>query len=295
MSGKTNADGLQLPIDMPRNINQMEIDLEDYWDRDFIKYVRFGWPLNATNTKCNSEVPHNQRGARVNKDAVRQYLREELKEGAIIGPFKENPFGPEARFCPLDTRPKKDSDELRIILNLSYPWEEGSVNENISKEAFQGQPMDQKYPSVDHLVKIIRKKGRNCKLMKRDLRKAFKQMHMDPGSIHLLGYSYDGWLFFDVMLSMGSGLATYCCQRVTSAVIFVIEKEGWDSLNYLDDLGAAETEDMAQIRFEVLGNILDRFGIWESKSKACAPSCIMVFLDFLLNTISMTVTITEER
>ena len=198
--------------------------LQDYEDRDTVQFLRYGWPLNAQNTEVSSEVPRNQVGARANVKELKEYLKNERFAGTVIGPFRCNPFGPVARFSPLDTCPKKDSEELRVILNLLYPFENGSVNSSIRKETYiNGEVMNLKYPSVDDLAKLVRRKGRKCRIFIRDLSKAYRQLFMCPASIHLLGYWYDNELYFDITLSMGSRSAVYCCQRTTNAVTCVPE------------------------------------------------------------------------
>ena len=73
---------------------------------------------------------------------------------------------------PIDTHPKRDSDELRVIMNLSHPFNKGSVNKSISKTKYvDDKDMAIRYPKVDDLCNLIRnksKKGR-VKLFKRDL------------------------------------------------------------------------------------------------------------------------------
>ena len=144
--------------------------------------------IGAVDTEINTSIPVNQKGARQIQDKVASYLEDELKNKSIIGPFGENPFGESARISPLDTRPKRESDELRIVLNLSYPFQGGSVNHSIDKDFYQGEPTNLTYPLVEKLANIVRMKGRGCKLFKRDLKKAYRQMHVNPGDIHLLGY-----------------------------------------------------------------------------------------------------------
>ena len=91
-------------------------------------------------------------------------MRQEIERVSIIGPFIKNPFGKQVRISPLDTRPKKDSDELRVILNLSHPFESGSVNHSINKETYAGgEEMNLKYPSMDDLASLINRKGRSAK------------------------------------------------------------------------------------------------------------------------------------
>ena len=301
---KYNFQEAKIQVNANWDVDAMERMLNNYEDKDIMKYIRYGWPLNATGTAINTEMPGNQKGATQNKEQVKKYIQDEISNGSIIGPFKTNPFGKDARFSPIDTRPKRDSSDLRIILNLSHPFEEGSVNESINKERYvDGENMEVRYPSVDDLCKIIRKKKidsegqptKKVKVMKKDLSKAYRQLWMDPSSIEKLGFIFDEQIFFDVCLSMGSKSAAYCCQRTTTAITHIYKNMGYEDVNYLDDLGAAEEEDKAEGAFQCLGAILNEIGIRESRSKACPPAFIMVFLGILINTITMTLTIPEDR
>ena len=303
-SGRFNFEKEKIPVNNTWNLDIFEKWLEGYHDKQLIQYLKFGWPLNAINTEENLTIPENQAGALNNEREIDAYIAKELKYGAIIGPFNRNPFGRFARFSPIDTRPKRDSDELRIIMNLSYPFNKGSVNESISKEEYvSGEDMTLRYPSVDDLCKIIRKKvkGKNGKakvkvrLFKRDLRRAYRQLWMCPSSIMALGFCHKGKLYFDVALSMGSRSAAYCCQRTTNGITYVYQKMGYDDVNYLDDLGAAEEESRAEEAYDCLGWILDSIGIQESKEKATPPAYIIVFLGILINAITLTLEITHDR
>ena len=133
--------------------------------------------------------------------------------------------------------------------------------------------MHVRYPSVDDLCSIIHRKcGKGkVKLFKWDLRKAYRQLWMSPESIMWLGFTFENKIYFDVTLSMGSRSAAYCCQRVTNAVTYLYQQEGYDNVNYLDNLGTAEIEQEANTAFKVLGLLLREIGIEESIAKACPP------------------------
>ena len=171
----------------------------------------------------------------------------------IIGPFNFNPFGKFARFSPLDAIPKRDSEEKRVILNLSHPFKGDLVNSSITNELYAGaDEMKLTYPSVEDLAKIVRKKGDKVCIFVRDLSKAYHQLFLDPSDIK-------EQLYFDVCLSMGSKSAAYCCQRTTNGITYIFKnKFGFQNVNYLDDLGRADTEDRALEAFERLGSILDK-------------------------------------
>ena len=268
--------------------------MKDYHDKKLIQFLRFEWPLNAYETDTNETVPINQKGAHAHPMEIREYLQKEIEADSIIGPFNRNPFGKVARFSPLDTHPKKGSDDLRVILNLSYPYEGNSVNSSIRDDVFAGQEeMKLRYPSVDDLAKIIRK-GRKARIFIRDLSKAYRQLWMDPSSIHLLGYTFENKFYFNITLSMGSKSAAYCCQCTTNAITHIFQNQGYDDVNYLDDLGAAE-EDKADEAYDCLGWILASTGIKEAKHKTVPSSYIAIFLGILFDMISMTMQITPER
>ena len=195
----------------------------------------------------------------------------------------------------MDTVKKKDSDDLRVILNLSHPFEEGSVNHSISKNTYLDQDIKLKYPTTDDMARLIWKKGKKCKIFRRDLRKAYHQFFMDPQSIHFLGYMVEGKMYFDVTLSMGSRSSAFCCQRTTNAIMYIFAKNHFHGLNYLDDLGGAETEDRVEMAFETLGDILKKIGIQESENKVVRPTTNEPFLGVWYDTINMIMHITPDR
>ena len=295
-TGKSNCQEAKITVNESWNFTKLEEWLADYHDKDLLQYLKYGWPLNAVNTTVDEEVPINQKGARDHPEEIKTYLEKEIKHGSIIGPFSKNPFGKHARFSPLDTRPKKESSELRVILNLSHPFHGNSVNSSIDKNTYvNNEKMELKYPTVDDLAEIIRRKGKHARIFKRDLSRAYRQLFMSPESVHLLGYFFNEKYYFDICLSMGSASSAYCCQRTTNSITHIFNKYGFEDVNYIDDLGAAETEEKAEEAYDCLGWILDTIGIREATHKASPPAIICVFLGILFNTLAMTMQITKER
>ena len=93
----------RIPVNTNWNLEVLEEMLCNYEDKEVLEFIKFGWPLNADNMTINSEKPKNQAGANAHPTEIDQYIKTELEYGAIIGPFDKNPFGPEARFLPIDT------------------------------------------------------------------------------------------------------------------------------------------------------------------------------------------------
>ena len=120
-------------------------------------------------------------------DAVLEYICNEIKLGAMIGPFTIPPFLGRIGVSPLSTRQKHESNWCRIILDLS--WLLGRlVNDSISKEWYCGDMITLSYPTVDDLVRRIAHLGEGCLLWKKDLSRFFRQIPLCPHDISLIGY-----------------------------------------------------------------------------------------------------------
>lgn len=236
----------------------------------------------------------NHKGALEFPEKMNEYLYKESKHKSIAGPFKENPFKEGIKISPLNSVPKKDTLERRVILDLSFP-KGSAVNEFINKDYYLDEKIEVIYPKVDDFIQIIKQKGRNCLMFKKDLRRAFRQIPLDPSCYNLVAFSWKKHIFFDTFLTMGLTSASYICQRVTNAVAFIMFKIGILMLNYLDDFASAETQNNAEFAYQTLGAILEKCGIEEARDKSCPPSTIMTFVGVLFNTETLTIEITPER
>lgn len=76
-----------------------------------------------------------------------------LSYKSAFGPFVCNPFNTNCLISPLLFVPKRGSDELRIVHDLSYA-EGSSVNDGIGKDHFLGQFFEFRVclPGIDRLV-----------------------------------------------------------------------------------------------------------------------------------------------
>lgn len=194
----------------------------------------------------------------------------------------------------MNTVPKKDSVERRIILDCSFP-KGHALNDVIAKDEYLEEKVNLVYPKVDDLVELIKIKGQGCWLFKKDLRKAYRQIFIDPGEYHKVGYKFQNHLYFDSVLSMGLRSSAQICQRVTNAITYMMFKIGVSILNYLDDLAGAEKKDRVDIAYQLLESILAKLGISESTDKACPPATRMLFVGVLFDTVKMTLEICPGR
>ena len=238
-------------------------------------------------------MPKNHKGARDFLAEVRTILNKEVEMGGILGPFSKSPFD-SPRFSPLNSVPKRDSDERRLILDLSFP-QGVSINDGIQKDFYLGEFSKLQLPSVDQLVTRIVQLGRGCKFFKIDLSRCYKQFLMDPLDFEKMGFIFEGHLYFDCTLSMGSRSSTRCCQQVTNAVVYIYVDSGYFAVNYLDDLGRADTAERAMAAYGALRQLLIDFGLKEAYNKSCPPTHCMTFLGLEVNTILFTLTIPASK
>jgi hypothetical protein len=258
--------------------------------------MRYGAPIgHDTGIMDYKELAaRNHSGARSFPGDIDRYLVKEKRYKSVLGPFDGNPFVSDIMLSPLNSVPKADSQERRVIVDLSFP-KGSSVNDGIKKSEYLGEPIKLEYPKVDDLVNIIKSKGRGCALFKRDLKRAYRQIPVCPGDYNLLAYCWKNEIYVDRVLPMALRSAAHICQRLTNAVTFIYSKGGWIAVNYLDDFGSAETWDKAEEAFTELGRVIKACGLEESPDKACSPNGLMIFLGVLFNTNDLTLSVTEER
>lgn len=159
--------GAKRPVHSQFNIDNWSKYLEHYQDRAVIDFLRYGWPINYKSDVLASSSFRNHPSAIKNFDYLTTYNAKELSHHSVFGPFHCNPFRTDCVVSPLLCVPKRDSVELRIVHDLSFP-EGSSVNDGISKDHFLDQFFKLRLPGIDRLVEFINAKGRGCRVFKKD-------------------------------------------------------------------------------------------------------------------------------
>ena len=292
-SGKYNFQECRLQLPSKFNFDFIEQELVDYEDSKIVDMLKFGFPVDCTLKKFNPGIPSNHKGAMEYIDEVKKLVLKEVHLGGFLGPFTTPPFR-NPWFSPLNSVPKKDSQERRLILDLSFP-PGSSINDGIEKDWYLGEYSKLSLPSLHRLVDKVVSLGRHCKLFKVDLSRGYKQMFIDPIDFEKMGFTCENMFFFDCTLSMGSRSSARCCQHITSTVVYVFTKWGYFAINYLDDLGGAEDEEHADLAFATLRKLLVQFRLSEALNKSCPPNHVMVFLGIEVNSILLIMRIPGEK
>jgi len=185
-TGKPNYLVARVPVPSTLNISKWHELLQGYDDNVVCDFLEFGWPVGFMPTTLPVFDLWTHHGAILFSEQVTAYLTKEMSLRRVAGPFDTMPFTDGFVVSPLNTVPKWDSDERRVIVDLS--WSCGnSVNDGIPSDSFVGEPISLTYPTIDSIVDAVISLGPGCLLYKRDLKKAYRQFPVDPKDYHLLG------------------------------------------------------------------------------------------------------------
>ena len=179
-TGSPNFESAKIPIKSRWDIDYMRRHLSGYHDQMVATLCEYGWLIGITDSEnLDRQSIKNHSGAHEVPDQMDEYIARELGEGTLLGPFKTNSFRLPMVVSPLNTTEKRDSSERWVIMDLSLPPGQ-SVHDRIPKDSYLEEATGLRYLSVDALTKLVREKGPGCALMKCDLKRAYRQIFVDP-------------------------------------------------------------------------------------------------------------------
>ena len=180
-SGKFNFEGCRIPIPTAIRYDRIEVALGSEVtpkERRVLSLLEFGMPISCKQDYGVSKPQKNHYSAVSHKEAINDYITNNVEVKALLGPFQVSPI---AGLCysPLMSVPK-DVTKRRVIVDFSFPPGK-SINDGISKVSYLDYEVEFSLPSVQSMVKRINELGPGCLLYKRDLKGAFRQFCTDPG------------------------------------------------------------------------------------------------------------------
>ena len=102
------------------NIQAWKDYLENYHDGKIVQFLEYGWPISFDRSSPLVATDKSHPSGRDHPISVEHYINTELGHGALLGPFNGLPVN-HLHTSPLMSRPKKDSEMRRIVLDLSWP------------------------------------------------------------------------------------------------------------------------------------------------------------------------------
>ena len=144
--GYPNRWGARIPVESTWNLELFEYLLAGYHDAEVVECLKYGWP---TGRLPSLPDPHtaakNHKGALDYPEQLQRYIKKEARYGAVMGPYNKIPFNSKVGISPLSSRPKKGSEDRRVILDLSFPLGE-AVNDGIPKDSYMGFQAKLEFP-----------------------------------------------------------------------------------------------------------------------------------------------------
>ena len=290
-----NCMGYRVPVPSTMNISAWEVHLQNYYDKQLIDFLKYGFPLDMVhNAIIDSKFIDNHPTAGQYPQDIGKYIHKEIQHHAILGPFDKPPIT--GLHCsPMLTRPKPGGASRRVIVDLSWP-KLASVNHNIASDIYMDTPFKLIFPTIDDIVnRIIALKG-NCLLYKVDIRRAFRILKLDPRDIAYTGLKWQGKYYVDTSVPFGYRHGSVCCQRVTDAIRYIMYTKGIDHLfNYIDDFIGVDEPAVVHSNFQTLLSIMAELGIPISEEKLFPPSEEVPCLGILINIITGTLSIPDDK
>lgn len=294
-SKKPNYKGVRCTIPSGLNLEAWEDLLRDYHDKAMCEYLRYGWPIGYHRDTPPADTDKNHASAEHHDKHVSAFITKELSFGAILGPFSSPPFCPWTRCSPIMTRPKKESAERRVIVDLSFPEGEG-VNAGIDTHDYYGVDITYTLPTISDLVTILQREGRGALVWKADLARAYRQLRVDPLDCPLLGMKLHGEYYIDLCPPFGCKTSSAACQRMSNGVVHIMAKRGYQVLAYLDDYAAANSSlSEACESFNSFKQLAKHLGLELAPHKCRPPATDIEWLGYRVNTKDMTVAIPDEK
>ena len=255
-----------------------------------IHLIQFGFPLDY-NRSC--ELIHeqgNHKSATEFSNDVNAYIEEDKKYNTLLGPFDKHPI-PSGHCSPFMTRVNPNSDQLHVIIDLSWPIG-ASVNAGINKTFYLGSTFSLTFPTVDDITRQLKNIGRGALLYKVDVSRTFRHVKIDPGDYGLLGLEWQD-VYMDTCVPDTPWQPNF--PRLSDAVRYMMHQKGFVMVDYIDDYVRMGIPSVAWASYNALTEIIGELGLTISEKKLVPPSTQVTCLAVLLHTVKGTLSIPSEK
>ena len=228
--------------------------------------------------------------AKLDPQLIRDRLRKEIALGRMLGPFNVPPF-PDLMCSPVALVPKKDSDEMRMIMHLSYPYGQ-SINYFIDPEKASTC-----YQTFDDAVQLVIKQGRFCWLSKGDVKSAFRVAPICFKDIKCLGIYFEEQYFVDLALPFGSAISCAIFEDIATLIHWIFEQRtSIRFIHYLDDYLWVHKHFIVCLRAgQAVKQVAQEIGLPLAEDKFFGPAQVLEFLGLTIDSIRMAVAIPSDK
>ena len=224
-------------------------------------------------------------------------IMKEVKNKRYAGPFSKPPYKDFIQ-SPVGLVPK-DKDDTRLIFHLSYPRTGVSINSATPKNLCLV-----KYCDFDEAVRACMANGVSCFIGKSDYKSAFRNLgirNLDWPVLLIMTKSpidHKVYFFVEKCLPFGASISCSHFQRFSDVVAHILKSRvpDWWKINYLDDyLFVSFLRESCNEQIRIFLNICKEINFPVSMEKTYSVTNVLIFLGFLLNTISQMVSIPVDK
>ena len=189
---------------------------------------------------------------------------------------------------PLGLVPKPKGGWRRIH-HLSYP-KRRSVNDFIPEEWGMLE-----YTSVDEAMRKIRRLGRGCTLVKKDLADAYCHIPVAKSDWWALGFEWMGTFWFERFLPFGLRTSAFLFDLFAKALNWIMLQKFQDIIHYLDDFfGIFADPRVADDFNKCFNEVCQDLGVTVNIKKDLSGT-LVDFLGIELDTIQMQARLPQEK
>ena len=203
---RPNAFGTRIVVPSSLNLPAWQAGLTNYHYSNITLLLAYGWPANYCSSSDPAPFNSNHSSAINFAQTVESFIDTELSHEVTAGPFKHDPIPSRLQMSP-----------PLIVLDLSIPPGR-SVNDGIPKDTFPDVPFHLTLPRSADFANLILSNGRGSFIYKKDLKRAYRQIPVDPKDYKFLGHKWRDNYYFDLVLPFGLRSTTMACQCTTRAI-----------------------------------------------------------------------------
>lgn len=194
---------------------------------------------------------------------------------------------------PLSLRPKSNGQSWRLLHDLSYPYDDTSVNSSIPKKN-----KEVKYSSIQDAIAIIQQLGKGAQMGKSDLASAYTQVPIHPDDYKFLGFKWKNNYYYYKTLPQGAASSCFIFQRISTAIKWILQQkyEVHHTIHYLDDyLFLAPTSDECLKSMQTFHQVCEEIGFPVNPEKTEGPTPCLTFLGIHLDSITFQASLPMDK
>jgi hypothetical protein len=151
-----------------------------------------------------------------------------------------------------------------------------------------GEPYKLQLPTVDDFAHILATYGRNTYMWGLDLRRAYRQIRLDPLDWPLICITWDNLFYSNISVAFGIRHGAAFTQRLSQAVCDILGAENILTLPYIDDfLGGHPSLDLANAAFDRSLRLFAELGLDLNPSKCTSPTTQITWIGVTFDSAAM--------